>query len=146
MKLPILILGLLAMSNLSGAEPEVATDELILRRQSAAWDEAICHKNERVIVANIGEGFRHVDGRGEISAKTQFVADLLDPELRIDPYTVEHFEVQLLGDTALLTAETHMTGSYQQKPFKSHYRYVDVYHRRDGRWAVVYIQITKLPD
>ena len=146
MKFSILLLALLALGNLSGAEPAAATDELILRRQSAAWDEAICRKDEPAIVANIGEGFQHVDGRGEISAKTQFVADLLDPELRIDPYTVEHFEVQLLGDTALLTGETHMTGAYQQKPFKSHYRYVDVYHRRDGRWAVVYIQITKLPD
>lgn len=146
MKLPLLFLALFAAINLSGAEAEATSDEQILRRQAAAWDEAICRQDRPAIVANVGDGFRHVDGHGEISDKERFVADLLDAELHIDPYTVEHFEVQLLGETALLTGETHMTGSYQQKPFKSHYRYVDVYRRSNGRWAVVYIQITKLPD
>ncbi len=39
-----------------------------------------------------------------------------------------------------------MAGTYGQRSFRSPYRYVDVYHRRGGRWAVVYIQITKLPE
>jgi len=82
----------------------------------------------------------------EISDQARFVADLLDADLRIDPYTVENFEVTLLGATALLTGETHMSGAYRQKPFQSHYRYVDVYRRRNGRWSVVYFQITKLPS
>ncbi len=145
MKLPFLLTGLLALAA-TAAVPATPNDEQLLRHQAAAWDEAIWRKNEPAIVANIGEGFRHVDGRGDASAKAQFVADLLDPALRLDPYTVQNLEVRLLGDTALLTGETVMTGTYAEKPFRSRYRYVDVYHRRNGRWAVVYIQITKLPE
>lgn len=145
MKLPFLLSGLLALAA-TAAEPAIPNDEQLLRQQAAAWDEAIWRKDEPAIMANIGEGFRHVDARGDASAKAQFVADLLDPALHIEPYTVEHLEVRLLGDTALLTGETVMTGTYAEKPFRSHYRYVDVYHRRAGRWAVVYIQITKLPE
>jgi hypothetical protein len=39
-----------------------------------------------------------------------------------------------------------MTGSYQGKPFKSHYRYIDICVRRDGRWKIVSVQISKTPD
>jgi ketosteroid isomerase-like protein len=145
MKLSIVLLALLSTAAFGAAEPDEATVETMLRHQATAWDAALWNKDEKAIVANIGEGFRHVDGHGEISDKARFVADLLDTDLRIDPYTVENFEVVILGDTALLTGETHMTGAYQQKPFQSHYRYVDVYQRREGRWTVVYIQITKLP-
>lgn len=144
MRIPLLLLGLCAACLFAKAEPEARSAESLLRQQATAWDEAIWRKDEKAIVANIGEGFRQVDGQGHVSAKTEFVADLLDPELHINPYTVENFEVKVLGEVALLTAETHMTGTYQQKAFQSYYRYVDVYHRVDGRWVVVYIQITRL--
>ena len=39
-----------------------------------------------------------------------------------------------------------MTGSYAGKPFRSHYRYVDTYVRRDGRWRIVGVQISRIPD
>lgn len=141
-----MLLAPFAMMNLAGAAPGGTPDDQVLRQQAAAWDAAIWRKDQPAIVANIGDGFRHVGGRGEVSTKDRFVAELLDPKLHIDPYTVEDFEVQIFGDTALLTGDTRMTGSYDQKPFKAHYRYVDVYRRRDGRWAVIYIQITELPD
>jgi hypothetical protein len=39
-----------------------------------------------------------------------------------------------------------MTGSYQGKPFRSNYRYIDIYVRRAGVWRVVSVQISKMPD
>jgi len=39
-----------------------------------------------------------------------------------------------------------MTGTYQGRPFKSHYRYIDTYARQDGRWRVCSVQITAMPD
>jgi hypothetical protein len=37
-----------------------------------------------------------------------------------------------------------MTGRYEGKPFASHYRYIDVYARRDGRWKIVSVQISRI--
>ncbi len=142
MKIPLLLLGLCATCLFSQAQPETLSTESLLRQQSTAWDAAIWNKDEKAIVANIGEGFRQMDGRGHVSTQTEFVADLLDPELHIDPYTVENFKVKVLGEVALLTGETHMTGTYRKQPFQSHSKYVDVYHRQNGRWVVIYIQIT----
>lgn len=144
MKILILLLGLCAACHSALAEPETLSTESLLRQQSTAWDEAIWRKDEKAIVANIGEGFRQVDVRGHVSAQAEFVADLLDPEVHIEPYTVENLEVKVLGEVALLTGETHMAGTYQQKPFQTYYRYVDVYHRVNGRWLVVYIHVTRV--
>lgn len=117
-----------------------------LAHQADQWDRAIVAKDRAAIEANLAADFRQIDGRGDVHDRAAFVADLLDPKLRIDPYTVEDFSVRLYGDVALLTGRTRMTGAYDGKPFKSHYRYIDVYARRDGEWKVVNIQITRIPD
>jgi ketosteroid isomerase-like protein len=66
-------------------------------------------------------------------------------DLVIDPYTVEDFSVRLYGDVALLSGRTRMTGRSGESPFQTHYRYIDIYVRRDGRWQVCSVQISKIP-
>ena len=84
-------------------------------------------KDRQAIEANMAEDFRQIDGAGNVETKASFVADLVSPDLTIDPYTVEDFDVRLYGDVALLCGRTRMTGTYQGKPFTSHYRYIDIY-------------------
>lgn len=134
---------LLLLGGVLVASDSDQTRELLIK-QAAAWDAAICAKDKVGILANIGEGFRQVDGSGDLYSRDQFVADLLDPELSIEPYTVEKQELKISGDIAIITAETRMNGSYKGKPFKSHYRYVDIYQKQKGKWVVIYIQITKI--
>lgn len=116
-----------------------------LKALADAWDVALVRKDRAAIEAHMAEDFRQIDGAGNIETKASFVADLVSPELRIDPYTVEDFEVRLYGDVALLSGRTRMTGSYQGKPFSSHYRYIDVYVRRNGSWKIVSVQISRMP-
>lgn len=124
--------------------PRPADDVAQLTRQAEAWDAAIVRQDRAAIAANMAEDFRQIDPAGDVFDKAAFVADIVAPELRIDPYTVQDFEVRLYGDTALLSGRTRMTGHYAGKPFSSHYRYIDVYVRRGGAWRIVSVQITKL--
>lgn len=126
----------------SGAD---ASTRALLTAQAAAWDQAIVHKDRKAIAANMSEDFRQIDGDGDISDRQQFLRDISDAALTIAPYTVEDFEIRLYGDVALLSGRTRMSGSYQGKPFDTEYRYIDVYRRRDGRWQVCSVQITRLP-
>ena len=117
-----------------------------LTAQADAWDRAIVAKDRRAIEANMADDFRQIDASGGVDTKTSFVDDLVSPDLRLDPYKVEDFDVRLYGDTALLAGRTRMTGRYQGKPFASHYRYIDIYVRRDGEWKIVSVQISKIPN
>ncbi|MBL0124049.1 MAG: nuclear transport factor 2 family protein [Betaproteobacteria bacterium] len=116
-----------------------------LSRQADQWDKAIVRQDRAAIESNMAEDFRQIDGAGNLEDKASFVEGLMSPKLRIDPYTVEDFDVRLYGDVALLSGRTKMTGQYDGKHFQSHYRYIDIYVRRDGRWRIVSVQISKIP-
>ncbi len=118
-----------------------------LKAQADAWDRAIVAKDRAAIEANMAEDFRQIDGRGNVETKTSFVEGLVSPDLVIDPYAVEDFDLRVYGDTALLSGRTRMTGRYQGQAFKSHYRYIDIYvKQRDGSWKIVSVQISRMPD
>jgi hypothetical protein len=41
---------------------------------------------------------------------------------------------------------TRMNGRFEGEPFTSHYRYIDIYVRRNDAWKIVSVQLTKLPE
>lgn len=126
---------------------EVETTQLVaaLSAQADAWDKAIVRKDRAAIESNMAEDFRQIDGHGNVETSKSFVDGLVSADLVIDPYTVEDFDVRLYGDVALLCGRTRMTGKYQGKPFSSHYRYIDIYVRRDAQWKIVSVQISRIP-
>ena len=143
-------LGALAFALLaplaSAADAPNAADIAQLTRQSNAWDAAIVRKDRAAIEANMADDFRQIDGDADLEIKASFVEGLMSPKLKIDPYTVEDFEIRQYGNVALLSGRTRMTGSYDGKPFKSHYRYIDIYVRQGGAWCVASVQITRVRE
>jgi ketosteroid isomerase-like protein len=123
---------------------EFANDVAALTQQAKRWDEAIVAKDRAAIQANMSDDFRQIDGSGNVETKASFVDGLLDPALSINPYTVEDFDIRIYDSVALLSGRTQMTGTYNGKPFTSHYRYIDIYVRRSGAWKIVSVQITKV--
>lgn len=128
--------------------PPRADDDTValLTRQADAWDRAIIRKDRDAIVANMDDGFRQIDSDGGWHDKAGFLADILDPRLTIAPYAVEDFQVRVYGDSALLTGTTDLHGTWEGQPFRVHYRYTDVYAKRDGVWRVVNVQTTRIAD
>ena len=117
-----------------------------LSAQADRWDKAIVRKDRAAIEANMAQDFRQIDGHGNVETRLSFVDGLMAPELQIDPYAVEEFQVRLYGDVALLSGRTKMTGRYEGKPFQSHYRYIDIYVRGSQGWRIVSVQISKIPN
>lgn len=128
--------------------PSRAGDDTValLTRQAVAWDRAIVRKDRDAIAANMDDGFRQIDSDGGWHDKAGFLAGILDPRLTIAPYTVEDFEIRILGDSALLTGTTDLHGTWDGQPFRTHYRYTDVYAKRDGVWRVVNVQTTRIAE
>jgi ketosteroid isomerase-like protein len=143
------VLTILLLHGCASTPPQdVATPEVVaqLSAQADAWDKAIVRKDRAAIEQNMSEDFRQIDSAGNVEAKASFVDGLTSPDLQIDPYVVEDFDVRVYGDVALLSGRTRMTGRYQGTPFTSHYRYIDVYVRRQGQWKVVSVQISRIPN
>lgn len=144
--LAIVSLGLLPAHAADSTDPKRAALVAQLTKLSDDWDAAIVRKDKAAIEANMAEDFRQIDGDGDIETKTSFVNGVVSDKLEIDPYKVEDFEIRLYGNVALLSGRTKMTGRYEGMPFKSHYRYIDIYAQRDGKWQIVSVQISKIPQ
>jgi ketosteroid isomerase-like protein len=149
LRLPLVATAFLAMLLLACALPPATDDRAQLVAKLAAqadlWDKAIVRKDRAAIEANMADDFRQIDSRGNVETKASFVEDLTSPDLQIDPYTIEDFDVRLYGNVALLSGRTRMTGSYQGKPFSTHYRYIDIYVRHGEQWKIVSVQVSPLP-
>jgi len=118
----------------------------ILKSQSDSWDQAIIRKDLKAIANNMAEDFRHIGMSGEISDRALFLKEIVSPDLVINPYTVEDFDIRVYGECALLCGRTKMTGTYKGKPFQSHYRYIDTYRRVGGEWKVCSVQTTGIRE
>jgi len=118
-----------------------------LRAQADAWDAAIIRKDRAAIEANMADSFFQIGSDGDTADKAKFLEGITSDKLVIEPYTVEDFRVRFYGDTALITGDTDMHGSWDGKPFHSHYRFTDTYVREaDGKWRVVNVQTTEVRE
>ena len=143
MRRRLLLAALAAASVAHAADPGLAAR---LKAQADAWDKAIVAKDRAAIEANMAKDFRQIDARGQVETRASFVDGLMSPDLVLDPYTVDDFEVRVYGDTALLSGRTRMTGRYQGQPFDTRYRYIDIYVKRGGAWKIVSVQISPIRD
>jgi ketosteroid isomerase-like protein len=134
--LPALLLSIGCAT--AATAPDRGDEVKELTRLSDAWDKA-------AIADNMSEDFRQIDSGGGVAGKSQFVSELTADDLTIDPYTVEELDVRVYGDVALLSGRTRMAGREGGKQFTTHYRYIDVYRRIDGKWRVCSVQTTRMP-
>lgn len=142
----LMIMALLACTVPGDRRDEDLAAIAALKQQSEHWDQAIVRKDAKAIAANMSDDFRQIRSNGAVANRQEFLDFVTSTELSIDPYTVDDLDVRIYGDTALLSGTTRMTGRYAGTAFKSHYRYVDVYVRRDGQWQVCNVQITEMPE
>jgi hypothetical protein len=117
-----------------------------LTEQANKWDRDIVQKDLAAIAFNMSNDFRQIQKNGGIVDKTTFLREITSPDLVIDPYTVEDFDIRIYSDIALLCGRTRMTGRYCGENFSSHYRYIDIYVRDKNAWKVCSVQITAIPD
>lgn len=146
MKTAALSLTLL-LASMPGFAKDAAGDlHATLKAQADAWDAAIIKKDRQAIAGNMSETFFQIGSDGATADKARFLQNITSPDLVIEPYTVEDFKIRVYGNTALLNGSTDMHGTYQGKPFHTHYRYTDTYVKEGAVWRVVNVQTTRIAE
>jgi hypothetical protein len=93
----------------------------------------------------LADDYRLVNGGAEVESKQQFVAESVDPTSRLEPFTVEHPIETVWADGAVLAGEVHLEGQDHGKPFSAHFRFADIWRKRNGVWRVVFTEVTRFP-
>ncbi len=115
------------------------------REAAAALDTAIAAKDEAALDKLIADDFLWVRGSGEKGDKARFIAALTAPTIRIEPFQPSEARWIVTRDTALLAATNTLRGTADGEAFVDRHRFADHWVWRDGRWHLVYAQITPHP-
>lgn len=116
-----------------------------VKAAATEFDLAQLHGDRAMIDRYLAADFVFVRGAGVVADRNAFIAAFTDPKTHLEPFTIEHPVALRLADTAVLIGgEATLRGSDDGQPFAEHIRYADIFQLRDGRWQVVYTQVTMI--
>jgi hypothetical protein len=115
-----------------------------LAAAAKAWDAAQLTGDRAALERLLADDYRLVNGGGRVESKAQFIKDLTDPEVKEDPFVIEQPIEQLWANGAVLGGVTNLTGTDHGTRFHARIRFADVWARRDGRWQLIYTQVSPL--
>lgn len=116
-----------------------------LAAAAADYDRAQVKGDKALLNRLLADDYHLVNGGGQVESKEQFVAESIDPAFKLAPFTVENPIETVWTDGAVLAGEVHLQGQDHGKPFTAHFRFADIWRKRDGAWQVVFTEVTRLP-
>jgi ketosteroid isomerase-like protein len=118
------------------AEVRAAADE---------FDKAQLEHDGATIDRYLAADFVFVRGSGRKTDRADFLATFTEPTTTFEPFILEDRAFIVAGrDAVIATAKATLKGVEGGAAFEEHFRYADVFAWRDGRWQVIYVQVTPL--
>ncbi|HUO26743.1 MAG TPA: nuclear transport factor 2 family protein [Candidatus Aquilonibacter sp.] len=123
------------------AWPQESQRNRILALENA-WDRAVQQKDVKVVDLLMADELVYIDFDGRIMNKTQYLASIGEPQLRIEHVISGSMQVQFRGETAIVIGVYQEKGARRAKPFMRRERFVDTWIERNGLWLCVASQST----
>jgi len=133
--LVVLTLPLIALGQADRKSRLDAKVEQELRNLVRMWDEADVKGDAATIDRLLASEFTFVGGQ----TKAQYLAQMKtkSPDFSIDSALSTDVQVQVYGNTAIVTGLDTITGKNKGQPYVNKWLYMDVWIKRDGRWQCV---------
>jgi ketosteroid isomerase-like protein len=140
--LPLFVAALAAAPALAQATEGNAE----IRAAAQRFDDAQVHSDGAALEAMLAPDFLFVRGSGRVGDRRDFISGFTNSKAKLEPFVItDRLFIRVSPDVAIIGGDARVTGTNQGKPFAQHFRYSDTFARRDGRWVVVYAQVTGLP-
>jgi ketosteroid isomerase-like protein len=130
----ILIVWILSVATL-GQIPDKgkAKVEQELQNLVRMWDEAYVKGDTATLDRLLADEFAFVGGL----KKAEYLASFKSRNLAIESAVSTDIQVQVYGDTAILTGLDTITGKNKDQTFVTKWLYLDVWIKRGGKWRCV---------
>ena len=128
------------------AAAQAPSDSAEVRAAAQAFDDAQLHGDRAVLERMLASDYLLVHGSGRVGDKKDFIDGFTDPNTHLDPFDIkDRLLIRPTADTAVVGGDAWISGTDHGKAFKQHFRYSDMFAKRNGQWMVVYTQVTPLP-
>lgn len=140
----VLVAALTLTACAASAQPQSNRAEVLAA--SHAFDQAQLHKDRATLERYLAPDYRIVRGSGGVGDRNEFIATFTSDSLTVTAIDVVNpYYTDLGRDAAIVGGEGTIRGTEDGAPLNEHFMFADVFEKRDGRWVVVYTQVTMLP-
>ena len=107
------------------------------------YDEAQIHGDRAALQRWLADDYTLVNSSAERETKAQLIADDTAPGFKLDPFVVRDPVERVWGDGAVMAGIVDMHGLSGGKPFAATIHFADIWAKRNGKWQVVFTQVTR---
>ncbi len=127
------------------AKPAATADvKQTLKDRFREYTEALTKRDLAALDKIWAEGYTFTNGRGEFLTKKDRMENIKSGATQFDSISREDEEIQVFGDTAVVTGRVVLKVIYSGKESSGPYRFTNVWVKMHGRWQMVANQITPL--
>jgi len=129
------------------AAPAAPDDNAAPRAAAQAFEAAQRTGDGATLGRLLAPDFLFVRGSGRVGDRRDYLAGFTQPGDRVTGLDVtDRLFLRAGPDTAIVGGEARIRGEQAGQAFANHYRFSDTLVRRDGRWVVIYAQVTGLGE
>jgi ketosteroid isomerase-like protein len=110
-----------------------------LRRMNEEWVAALVNRDAETLARIMADDFIF-NYPMEGDDKEQFILDVASGDVQVPILERENLSVRIYGSTAVLTGRDKAHWIYKGRHIEGHYRTIEIYAERDGRWQLVTVQ------
>ena len=108
------------------------------------WGDALAKRDLVALDRILGDDHSVISKDGSVLTKAQELAK--HSESADELFDFEPMKVRVFGDTAVVTGGHREKSQYQGKDTSGHYRWMDVFVKRNGRWQAVASELTRVEE
>jgi hypothetical protein len=132
------MLALLFSAPVAAVPPDLAT-------AVHAYDQAQIDSNRAELERWLADDYLLVNSSGATETKAQLIADYTAPGFDLEPFTIEQPVEKVWKDGAVMGGIATLRGTDGGKRYEVRLRFADTWAKRNGRWQVIYTQVSKAP-
>jgi ketosteroid isomerase-like protein len=144
-----LLLAVLLSSSISvlGAEPDQAKpDESVLdviADRESQYIDGLLHRNFEELASVLADTYVNTSPFGPVRDKAEYLEALRADTSRISEITETEKQIQVYGDTAVVTVEFELQGTDEGEAFQFKGRAVDIWAKLNGEWLCVAVNVSQ---
>ena len=108
------------------------------------WGDALAKRDLVALDHILGDDHSVITKDGSVLTKAQELAK--HGESTDELFDFEPMKVRVFGDTAVVTGGHREKSQYNGRDTSGHYRWMDVFVKRNGRWQAVASELTRVEE
>ncbi len=128
-------------SDTSGSNSALKQEVLRIERQ---YLDAHVQRDAATLNRILADDFAFTHRRGRYTNKAERLALVQNSDFHFEAIDTRGVDVKVNGDRAIVMGQATVTGQYKDRIFTSPpYGFIRVYQKRQGRWQVAAVQVTR---